>query len=568
MSGRVFPGEEIPTVLQSALRRCRRQLTGVGIFSMFVNALTLTTSLYMMQLYDRILASRSYDTLIYLSLIVVVALAFQGIMDAIRTLVLARTGAWLERVVAPEAFDRALEAHLRGARYGMESLRDLATYRSFLGSPAMMSVYDIPWVPLYLGFCFLLHPVIGWIACGGAVALFGLTVLNNWLTAGYLKRANTDAMNINRQIESVSRNAEVIDSMGMAAAVRRRWQERDALIAEDQQKASDLGGALLALGKFMRVMIQVACLGVGALLVLQDELTGGAMVAASIIMGRALAPVEQLIGTWKLLVAARQSYHRLLTHLSRPRLRPEGIPLPIPAGRLSVDRVSYAFPGSRISMIKNVSLELEPGESLAILGPSAAGKTTLARLLIGALEPSVGSVRLDGASIFAWPREDLGRWLGYLPQDVELFDGTVFENIARLEEANPSDVVVAANLAGCHAMILKLSSGYKTEIGEGGALLSGGQRQLVGLARALYGEPKLVVLDEPNANMDSDGEQSLLHALDRLKKSGTTVVMITHRPSLVHAVDKILVMREGAVDAFGSREEVLKKLIKPVPRSA
>ncbi len=556
--------EQDLTVLQRALRRSHRHLAGVGLFSLFVNVLTLTTSLYMMQLYDRVLASRSIDTLLYLSLIVALALAFQGLLDAVRTIVMGRASAWVEQVVGPETFERGLEAQLRGARYTMEGLRDLSTYRSFLGSPAMMSAFDIPWVPLYLGLCFIFHPLIGWIALGGSVLLVVVTVLNNTLTARHLKRANADSMSLSRHTDAVSRNAEVIDSMGMMPAVRRRWEERGARMAADQLKASDTTGIMLALSKFVRVAIQVACLGVGAFLALQNEITGGAMVASSIIMGRALQPVEQMIGTWRQLVAARQSYHRLNAHLSQPRLRPPGIALPEPKGRLTVDRVSYAFAGSRVSMIKNVSFSLEPGESLALLGPSAAGKTTLVRLVIGALEPSVGAVRLDGASIFAWPREDLGRHLGYLPQDVELFDGSVLANIARLEDADPNEVIAAAQLAGCHEMILKLPAGYKTEIGEGGAMLSGGQRQLVGLARALFGKPRFVVLDEPNANMDTEGEQSLVRALERLKAARTTVIMITHRPAIVHAVDKVMVLRDGAVDVLGPREEVLKRLIKPV----
>ncbi|TWT01668.1 type I secretion system permease/ATPase [Reyranella sp. CPCC 100927] len=564
MFGRSNQAEQDSTVLQRALRYSHRHLAGVGVFSLFVNVLTLTTSLYMMQLYDRVLASRSVDTLLYLSLIVALALGFQGVLDGVRTVVMSRTSAWLEQAVGPETFERGLEAQLRGSRYTMEGLRDLSTWRNFLGSPAMMSVYDIPWVPLYLGLCFMFHPLIGWIALCGSALLFGVTLLNNALTAKYLKRANADSMSLSRHTEAVSRNAEVIDSMGMASAVRRRWEEQGARVAADQLKASDTTGVVLALSKFVRVAIQVACLGVGAFLALQNEITGGAMVASSIIMGRALQPVEQMIGTWRQVVSARQSYQRLNAHLSQPRLRPAGIPLPEPKGRLAVDRLNYTFPGSRVSMIKSVSFSLEPGESLALLGPSAAGKTTLVRLVIGALEPTVGSVRLDGASMFGWPREDLGRHLGYLPQDVELFDGSVFTNIARLDNADPNDVIAAAQLAGCHEMILKLPAGYKTEIGEGGAMLSGGQRQLIGLARALFGKPKFIVLDEPNANMDTDGEQSLIRALEQLKAMRSTVILITHRPAIVHAVDKVMVLRDGAIDVLGPRDDVLKRLIKPV----
>ncbi|TWT13898.1 type I secretion system permease/ATPase [Reyranella sp. CPCC 100927] len=568
MSVRPHRDEPTPTILQAALRRCRQQFVGVGLFSLAVNLLTLTTALYMMQLFDRVLASRSLDTLLYLSLVAALAVGFQGALEAARTLVLSRTSAWIEHVVGPEVFERGLEARLRGGRYGMEGLRDLATCRGFLSSPAMMSLYDLPWVPIYLAVAFLFHPIIGWIAAGGVAVLFTLTLLTNRLSGAHLKRANSDAMHLNRHTEAVSRNAEVIDSMGMVPAIKRHWQAQVALMAADQQRAADITGILLAISKFMRVLIQIACLGAGAYLALQNEITGGAMVAASIIMGRALAPVEQVIGTWKQFTAARQGYRRLTLHLGLARLRPAGIPLPEPDGRLAIDRVTYAFAGSRVSMIKGITFTLEPGESLAVLGPSAAGKTTLARLLVGAMEPSVGAVRLDGANVFAWPHEDLGRHLGYLPQDVELFDGTVLANIARFDDAEPAEVIAAAQLAGCHDMILRLPNGYETEIGEGGAMLSGGQRQLVGLARALFRNPRLVVLDEPNANMDTEGEMALMHALENLKARQATVIMITHRPSLVQSVDKVLVMRDGTAESFGPRDEVMKRLIQPVARPA
>ncbi len=555
-----------PTTLDRALQRCRQQILAVGLFSLFVNLLTLTTVLYMMQLFDRVLTSRSLETLLYLSLIVGLALVFQGVLEGARALVLNRAGAWIDRVVAPEAFVRGLEVRLRGFRFGMESLRDLAQCRDFLGSPAMMSIYDLPWVPVYLAFAFLLHPVIGWISLAGAVVLFSLTALNSWLTGGYLQRAATDAMGVQRRIEAASRNAEVIDSMGMVPAILRRWREQTERVAAERQRAGDLAGILLAVTKFMRAVIQVSCLGVGAYLALHNEMSGGAMMAGSIIMGRALAPVEQMIGTWKQLLMAYQSYRRLQTHLSQPRLRPPGISLPEPEGRLAVEHVSYGFPGSRVAMIRNVAFGLDPGDSLVILGPSAAGKTTLVRLLIGAMEPAAGTVRLDGANVFTWPREDLGRHVGYLPQDVELFEGTVFANIARFDEAEPAEVIAAAQLAGCHEMILKLPNGYETEIGEAGALLSGGQKQLVGLARALFRNPRLVVLDEPNANMDMEGERALMRALEALKARRATVILVTHQFRLVQSVDKVLILRDGAVEMFGPRDDVMKQPVKPAAR--
>lgn len=365
----------------------------------------------------------------------------------------------------------------------------------------------------------------------------------------------------------MARNAEVINSMGMLPAVIGHWRGSVSTIAALQQRAMDRSSVLVAATKFFRLAVQIAILGVGVYLVLGQEITAGVSIAGSIIMGRALAPVEQMIGGWKQLVQARQSFRRLQAFLAQPRIRPPGLPLPEPSGRLTMERVSYAFAGQGVPMIKGVDFTIEPGESLGVIGPSAAGKTTLIRLLIGVLPPTAGTVRLDGADVYQWMREDFGRHVGYLPQDVELFDGTVFDNIARMGDANPETVYEAAQTAGCHEMILRLPSGYETRIGEGGIYLSGGQRQLVGLARAMFGRPKLVVLDEPNSNLDGDAETGLIRALERLKMQGITVVLVSHRPTLVQGLDKVLLLKDGAVQMFGPRAEVLKHLMVP-PRPA
>jgi ATP-binding cassette subfamily C protein/ATP-binding cassette subfamily C protein EexD len=553
------------TPLQRALRACRKQFILVGVFSGVVNLLQLTTSIYMMQVFDRVLASRILDTLYFLSLIAIVATLVLALLEAVRGQVMQRLAAWVEHRVAPEGFVRAIESALRGRPYRMEALRDLAVCRGFLGSAGALSLYDVPWVPIYLGFIFMLHPIMGFIALGGAVILFGLTLTSELSTSKLLREANTAAMNSQRRAESITRNAEVIDSMGMLPAVIGQWRESVAAVSEPQQRAADRAAMLVAATKFFRLAVQIAILGVGAYLVLQQELTSGASIAGSIIMGRALAPVEQLIGGWKQLVQARQSFRRLQAFLTQPRLRPAGMPLPEPTGRVTVERVSYAFPGQGVALIKGVNFALQPGESLAIIGPSAAGKTTLIRLLIGTLPPSAGTVRLDGADVYQWMREDFGRHVGYLPQDVELFDGTVFTNIARMSEAEPGAVYEAAKLAGCHDMILRLPNGYDTQIGDGGQHLSGGQRQLVGLARAMFGRPKLIVLDEPNSNLDGDSEAALTSALERLKEQGTTVVLVSHRPTLVQGVDKVLLLKDGALEMFGPRAEVLKRLMNPRP---
>src|SRR3954470_13005082 len=461
------------TSLQRALRACRKQFFLVGVFSGVVNLLQLTTSIYMMQVFDRVLASRILDTLYFLSLIAIGATLVLALLEAVRGQVMQRLAAWVEHRVAPEGFVRAIESALRGRPYRMEALRDLAVCRGFLGSPGALSLYDVPWGPIYIAVIFLLHPVMGWIALGGAFILFGLTLATEFSTSRLLREANTAAMASQRRADSISRNAEVIDSMGMLPSVIGRWRESVAAMTEPQQRAADRAAILIAATKFFRLAVQITILGVGAYLVLQQELTSGASIAGSIIMGRALAPVEQLIGGWKQLVQARQSFRRLQSFLAQPRLRPAGMPPPEPTRRLAVERVSYAFPGQGVALIKGVNFALSPGESLAVIGPSAAGKTTLIRLLIGTLPASAGTVRLDGADVYQWLREDFGRHVGYLPQDVELFDGTVFSNIARLADAAPAAVYEAAKRAGCHEMILRLPNGYDTQIGDGGQHLSG-----------------------------------------------------------------------------------------------
>ena len=555
------------TPLSAALARCRVPLVLVGVFSGVVNLLQLTTSLYMMQVFDRVLTTRSLDTLAYLSLIALFAVLVLALLEAVRGQVMQRIGAWVEHRVAPAGFVRAIEGTLRGQGYRMEALRDLAICRGFLASPTALALFDVPWVPIYIAVIFLLHPLMGWIALGGALVLFGLTVLSELSTARLLRAANVAGLAAQRRADGIARNAEVIDSMGMLTAVMARWREPVAEMAEPQQRAADRAAVLVAVTKFCRLAVQIAVLGVGAWLVLRQELTAGASIAASIIMGRALAPVEMLIGGWKQLVQTRQSYRRLQGFLAQPAQRPPGRPLPAPTGALTAERVSYAFPGQGVAMIKGISFALMPGDSLAIIGPSAAGKTTLIRLLIGTLAPSAGAVRLDGADVYLWQREDFGRHVGYLPQAVELFEGSVFRNIARMGEAAEAAVYEAAQLAGCHEMILRLPQGYETEIGEAGLHLSGGQRQLIGLARAMFGAPKLVVLDEPNSNLDGESEAALLRALERLKAAGTTVVLVSHRPTLVQGVDQVMVLKDGAIELLGPRAEVLKRLMGP-PRPA
>ncbi|MBR0649599.1 type I secretion system permease/ATPase [Roseomonas terrae] len=558
-------GESRPaeTPLARAVAACRAQFVAVGVFSGVVNGLQLTVSLYMMQVFDRVLSTRNLNTLLYLTLIAIAAVGLLALLEAARSRIMQRVGAWVEESVAPEGFARAVESQLRGRPYRMEALRDLGVCRGFIGSAGALALYDVPWVPIYLLVIFILHPLLGLVALIGAVLLFGLTILNEFATSKLLRDANTAAMVSQRRADSIVRNAEVIDSMGMLPAVMARWRIGVAEMSVPMNRAMDRAAPLLAMTKFFRLAVQIAILGIGAYLVLGQELTAGASIAASIIMGRALAPVEQLIGGWKQLVQARQCWKRLQAFLVQPRLRPPGLALPEPTGRLAVERVTYGFPGTNVAVVKGVAFALEAGESLAVIGPSAAGKTTLIRLLTGTLQPLSGAVRLDGADVYTWQREDFGRHVGYMPQDVELFDGTILDNIARMAEAPVEAVYEAAKLAGAHEMILRLPKGYETAIGDGGQHLSGGQRQQVGLARAMFGNPKFIVLDEPNSNLDGDSEAALLRALHELRRRGVTVVLVSHRPVLVQGVEKVLLMRDGAVEMFGPRAEVLKTIMKP-----
>ncbi|MGF7211339.1 PrtD family type I secretion system ABC transporter [Skermanella aerolata] len=547
-------------VLSDALSRCRRALTGVMLFSAVLNVLMLTSSVYMLQVYDRVLSSGSIETLLYLTIIAALALLLLSLLDTLRSRMLDRVSTWLERRVGPFAFRRALDASLSQRDYQGESLRDLGAVRTFLGS-GIATLFDVPWVPVYLAVVYLLHPLMGHVALAGAVILFLLALASDLAARRPLREANRSATRSMRTVDGALRNAEAIDAMGLTDGVLRRWAGLSHGALSMQSLASDRAAAIQGAAKFVRLFVQTAILGVGAWLVIRQEVSGGAMIAGSIIMGRALAPVEQAIGTWKQMIQAREAYKRLAAFLALPPLRAEAMPLPAPEGRLSVEGVCFGLQGKPL-ILKSVSFKADPGEAVCIIGPSAAGKSSLARLLVGVRSPQTGIVRLDGADIFSWPKSDLGRHVGYLPQDVELFSGTIRENIARLEEADPANVVAAARMANCYDMILKLENGYDTEIGEAGVRLSGGQRQRIALARAVFGRPRLVILDEPNASLDGEGEEALNRAIAALKASGSTVIVIGHRPSLLQEVTKVLVLVAGQVEMFGPRAEVMDRLTR------
>lgn len=514
----------------------------------------------MMQVFDRVLTGRSFDTLIYLTIIALVALGVLAVLEAVRARVMERVGAWLEKRAARPSFELAMDASLRGSSYHVEALRDLGVIRSFLASPTMLAIFDLPWVPIYLVLTLLLHPLIGLVALISLVTMVILALANERMTSPLFRAANASSTTAQRRASGIVRHAELIDSMGMAPNLVRVWNAAAGQGENDMRRALDLSSLFVAMTKFFRFFFQIAILGIGAYLALTQRLSPGAAIAGSIVMSRALAPVEQVFGAWRNLVQARQAWRRLNEFLSRKGLGRSDRALPKPKGRLSLEQVRFSFPGQTQPSIRSMSFDLKPGEVLAVIGPSAAGKSTLIRLLTGTLQPSAGAVRLDGADVFQWQRSDFGRYVGYLPQEVSLFDGTIFENIARMGEALPEDVYDAAQLAGCHEMILRLPKGYDTRVGEGGQHLSGGQKQMLGLARAFFGKPVFIILDEPNSNLDGDAELALMRAIRKLSAQGATIVLVSHGPRLVTACDTVLVMREGAISMLGPRDEVLAQL--------
>jgi PrtD family type I secretion system ABC transporter len=554
--------------LREALDACRGGFVAIAIFSMCINILMLTAPLYMLQLFDRVLASRSGDTLVLLTIIAAAAILTLALLDAVRGQAMVRIGTWLDRRVSGEVLSASIAATLdKGTDPSIQGLRDLQTFRTFLTGPAVFPIMDAPWTPMFLAVIFMLHPTLGFISLGGAVLLFSLALANEISTRKLLMMSGGASIKALHQAEAAVRNADVIEAMGMMPSLIQRWHKRNAESIKLQALASQRSGSITAASKFIRLVLQIGILGAGAWLAIQQELSPGSMIAASIIMGRALAPVEQAIGSWRSAIAARNAFKRVRQQLAEAAPRGQGMPLPPPTGALSVESVSYIHPGSKTPVLHNIEFALQPGEVMGLIGPSAAGKTTLARLLVGNLRPRAGHVRLDGAEISTWDPEDRGQYIGYLPQDVELFAGTVRENIARMSEGTPESVVAAARLADVHEIVLGLNGGYDAEIGQGGMVMSGGQRQRLALARAVYGDPKFIVLDEPNANLDHVGEQALVRTIDMLRENGVTLVVIAHRPSILRHVDKILVLRDGQVQMFGPRDEVMQKVSGQAPPS-
>lgn len=547
--------------IDAAVLTYRRYFGCIALFSGVSNLLMLVPALYMMQVYDRVLASRNEMTLLMLTLIALGFYLLGGLLEWVRSQVMIRISNGLDARLGPRLYDAAFARGLRQADANpAQVLNDLATLRQFLTGQGLIALLDAPWLPLFVALAFLFHPWFGLLALGGAVLLFGLALWNELATRAGMAEANQLNMAAARYMNATLQNAEAIRALGMLAALRGRWNALQQRAIAAQATASDRGGRINALTRGVRLALQSLSLGLGALLVLDDQISAGLMIATSILLGRALAPVELAIGSWRQLGNARSSYQRLTRLLEEFPPESPRMSLPAPRGQLAVEQLGVLPPGATKSVLSGIHFRLEPGEALAVIGPSASGKSSLARTLVGIWAPARGAVRLDGAELGQWPADALGPHLGYLPQDIELFDGSIAENIARFGAADAERVIEAAQMAGIHEMVLRFPQGYDSPIGPGGVNLSGGQKQRIGLARALYGLPKLVVLDEPNAHLDDAGESALLRAVQRLKAAGSTVVLISHRQSVLAVVDRLLVLREGLQQAFGPAGEVLDAL--------
>jgi ATP-binding cassette, subfamily C, bacterial exporter for protease/lipase len=550
--------------LASVLHGLRQHFWVAGIFSFFINLLMLVPSLYMLQVYDRVLASRNETTLLMITVITLGLYALMSLLEMVRSRLLVRISSKLDSQLNARVFTAAFERNLRAGNSDAGlALADLNNIRQFLTGQGLFAFFDAPWAPIYLAVLFMLGSLLGWLAVVGAVLLAGLAYITELVSKKPIAEASTHSNLATRFANNNLRNAEVIEAMGMLDGLMQRWYKHHGKFLALQGEASDKAGGISAITKFTRISLQSLILGAGALLVIEGSTTPGAMIAGSILMGRALAPIELAIGTWKQFIGARSAYSRLQELMATFPARPVGMSLPRPSGQLLVDNVSAVIPGTQNMVIKGINFGMAAGQILGIVGPSASGKSSLARLLVGIWPTVMGKVRLDGVDVYTWNKAELGPHLGYLPQDVELFSGTIAENIARFGEIDSEKVVAAAQMADVHDMILRLPKGYDTAIGEGGSGLSGGQRQRIGLARALYGNPSLIVLDEPNANLDELGERALVQGIIKAKEAGATIVLITHRTHVLAVVDLLLVIADGTLRYYGPRDQVLAALNPP-----
>lgn len=550
--------------LKAALKACKGSFISVGFFSLFVNALMLVPSFYMLQVYGRVVTSGSITTLVMLTLIMTVLMVTMGALELVRSRIMVRLSTKLDvllsRDVYRASFKRALDSG--GMDASAQPLNDLTGLRQFLTGNGLFAFFDAPWLPVYIGVMFLFHPWFGWVAIASAIVLLCLAVVNERLTGKTIAEANKQNIAASLYTTKNLRNAEVIESMGMLHTLMGRWGQRQRQVLQLQSEASDHGGLVSNISKTFRMLVQSLILGLGAYLAVKQEITPGLMIAGSILLGRALAPIDLMIGSWKGFISARSQYGRLNGILDMQQAEPKRMSLPPPEGHVLVENLVVSAPGSKTPILKNIGFAVPAGTVVGIIGPSASGKSTLARALLGVWAPQHGVVRLDGADINNWDKQELGPYVGYLPQDIELFEGSISENIARFGEIDSDKVIAAAKTAGVHEMILQLPSGYDTIIGSEGVNLSGGQRQRVGLARAIYGAPRLIILDEPNSNLDEVGERALAQAILDIKATGATIFIITHRTSILSQLDRLLVMSAGTIAMYGPRELVMAELNK------
>lgn len=547
--------------LAQAIHYCRHSFQSTAFFSLFINLLMLLPAIYMMQVYDRVLSSSSTSTLLMLTLLVVFLFGILGVLEWIRSQILIRVSARFDLLLNERLYHVLFrQALVSGGKSSVQPLGDLLVLRQFLTGNGLFAFFDAPWLPVYVGLLFLFHPSFGWVAIVSAILLIILAIWNERSTHDELEQANKVSVENSNITARNLRNAEVVHALGMVPKLLSRWQGKQQQLIMLQAVASEKAGLIAALSKTYRITIQSLILGLGAWLAIDKQISPGVMIGGSILLGRALAPIDLMIASWKQFLSARTAYDRLNTLLGQFPVEPERMPLPKPKGHLSAEQAVVVPPGSKTAVIKAVNFSIQPGSFVALIGASASGKSTLARAMLGIWPTANGVIRLDGADVSQYDRDLIGDYIGYLPQDIELFDGTVAENIARFGELDSSKVVAAAQMAGVHEMILQLPQGYDTEIGGVGGILSAGQRQRVGLARAVYGEPVLVILDEPNSNLDDVGEQALARALAQLKQRGTTVIVITHRVGILTLVDRIMVLNEGVLVLDGPRDEILAKL--------
>ena len=558
--------------LVRVLDLCRPVFWIVFAFSFGVNLLMLVSPLYSLQVLDRVLSSQNLNTLLMLSLLMAALYVALHMIQVARSFTLIKLGEWLDRQLSPDLFVNSIKsAAMKASVGGAQNLRDLQTVKTFLTSTGINTLFDAPWSIIYIAVMFIIHPMMGWLAVIGSLLLLSLAIFNAYATNGKLNEANEQSMRSMNQSEIATRNAEVVEAMGMMDAVQKNWYRFQQNSLNLISTASYRNGIISNVSRFARMILQMLVTAIGAYLVVKEpnNMSMGGMIGSSIILGRALTPFDNAIEIWKQISGALKSYERLKDAYVRLSNRQESMKLPTPKGALSVENIFFApaipgAPGPTAYTLKGVSFALDPGDILAIIGPSAAGKSSIAKLIVGVWKAMQGAVRLDGADVYTWNRADFGHHVGYLPQDIELFSGSIKANIARLQDdADPSAIVEAAKMTGAHDLILRLKDGYETDIGIGGANLSGGQRQRIGLARAFFGNPKLVVLDEPNANLDELGEQALVNAITQAKQKKITTIVISHRPSILSSVDKILILQDGAVAAFGTKEEIMARFAKP-----